>query len=81
MSDPITTTEQERAAVLAELRQAAEQAAAWEAERNRLALKAKALGASNVTIAEHMGYSDVGVGKLITRERASASVDTGGSET
>jgi hypothetical protein len=75
MPDPITETEQERAAVLAELRQAAEQATAWEAERNRLVLKAKALGASNITIAEQIDYSDVGVGKLIKRERGSASVD------
>jgi hypothetical protein len=75
MSDPIAEMEQERAAVLAELGQAAEQAAAWEAERNRLAVKAKALGASNILIGEVMGYSDVGAAKLIQRERGTASVE------
>jgi hypothetical protein len=61
--------------VLAELRQAAEQADAWTAERNRLALKAKALGISNVGIGEVIGYSDVGTAKLIRRERAVPSVE------
>ncbi|MGI8310687.1 hypothetical protein [Saccharopolyspora hattusasensis] len=73
MPDPITARQQRVAELRAQLGQAAEQKDAWEAERNRLIMELAALGNSNRGIAPHARLSDVGVGKLIQRERASAS--------
>lgn len=69
MGDPIEKADQQRQAVLAELAQADEQAQAWQAERNRLVIQAAALNISARRISQYVSLSDVGVGKLVRRER------------
>ncbi|WP_206793981.1 hypothetical protein [Amycolatopsis sp. MtRt-6] len=72
MSNPIEKNADELARVLDEIEQAAEQAAGWLDERDRLVVHAKALGASHRQIAPHAALSHTGVGKLIKRETGSA---------
>lgn len=79
MSDPIAERDAELATTLEELDQADEQFTAWRDERERLARKAKALGATHRVIAEHMSMTHPGVGKLIARGAAAwqSSTDVG----
>lgn len=67
MSDPIARNAAELARTLDALEQAAEQAAGWVDERDRLIRQAKALGGSHRLIAGRAELSHAGVGKLIAR--------------
>ncbi|MCP3800337.1 hypothetical protein NLX83_13820 [Allokutzneria sp. A3M-2-11 16] len=67
--DDITRAERERADLLAEITQAAEQEQAWGQRKNALMLKGKAVRLSDREMAAAAGMSGRGVGKLIKRER------------
>ena len=68
MSNPIEENAAELERVLEQIEQAAEQAAGWLAERDRLVVQAKALGGSHRQIGSRADLSHAGVGKLITRQ-------------
>ncbi|MFD8494249.1 hypothetical protein [Amycolatopsis sp. NPDC059657] len=79
MSNLIEKSAAELERVLEQIEQAAEQAAGWLGERDRLIVQAKALGGSHRQIASRSDLSHAGVGKLIARETApgSGSADVG----
>jgi CRP-like cAMP-binding protein len=81
VTDPISAAQTERDGVLADAQEAAEQAGAWRERRNSLIIQASALNISHRRIASYVGLSDVAVGKIVARERGSADVGSGGSET
>ncbi|WP_158885055.1 hypothetical protein [Amycolatopsis anabasis] len=68
-SDPITRAEVRRAELAAELKQAAEQAEGWHAERNRLVTELVAAGASYREADAPGRLSASGIGLIVRRDR------------